>query len=94
MFKRITMIEGSSTDRAVAQQVHDLVGDAKTVLVALDSNHTHDHVLKELKLYSSLVTKGSYLVIFDTIIEDMPDDFFLTVLGARGTILKRPYTSF
>ena len=76
MFKRITMIEGSSTDRAVAQQVHDLVGDAKTVLVALDSNHTHDHVLKELKLYSPLVTKGSYLVIFDTVIEDMPDDFF------------------
>jgi cephalosporin hydroxylase len=76
MFRRITMIEGSSLDETIARLVHDFARGAKTVLVVLDSNHTHEHVLKELELYSSLVTKGSYLVVFDTIIEDLPDDFF------------------
>ncbi len=76
MFKRITMIEGSSIDEDVVQKVRDFAKDKKRVLVALDSMHTHEHVLKELELYSPLVTKGSYLVVFDTIIEDMPDGFF------------------
>lgn len=76
MFKRITMIEGSSVDEKIAQQVCDFARNKKQVLVLLDSMHTHDHVFKELELYSPLVTKGSYLVIFDTIIEDMPEDFF------------------
>lgn len=76
MFKRITMIEGSSIDKDVAREVHTFAKHKKKVLVALDSMHTHDHVLKELEIYSPLVTKGSYLVVFDTIIEDMPDDFF------------------
>lgn len=75
VFKRITMIEGSSVDENIAKQVYDFAKDKKHILVLLDSMHTHDHVLKELQLYSSLVTKGSYLVVFDTIIEDMPDDF-------------------
>ena len=45
-------------------------------MVVLDSNHAHDHVLKELELYSSLVTKDSYLVVFDTVVEDLPEEFF------------------
>ena len=76
MFKRITMIQGSSVDDGIAQQVYDFARDRKQVLVALDSNHTYEHVLRELQLYSPLVTKGSYLVVFDTIIEDMPKDSF------------------
>lgn len=68
MFKRITMIEGSSVDKDIAKQVHDFAKDKKQILVALDSMHTHDHVLEELELYSPLVTKGSYMVVFDTII--------------------------
>ena len=76
MFKRITMLEGSSVDEEIAKQVYDFAKNKKQVLVLLDSMHTHDHVLKELQLYSPLVTKDSYLVVFDTIIEDMPDDFF------------------
>jgi cephalosporin hydroxylase len=76
MFKRITMIEGSSTDNKTVQQVYDFAKDKKHIIVALDSKHTYDHVLKELQLYSLLVTKDSYLVVFDTIIEDMPEDFF------------------
>jgi cephalosporin hydroxylase len=76
MFKRISMIEGSSVDKNIAKQVHDFAKDKKQILVVLDSMHTHDHVLKELEFYSPLVTKGSYLVVFDTAIEDMPEDFF------------------
>ena len=76
MFKRITMIEGSSVDEKIAEQVHEFAKDKKRIMVVLDSMHTHDHVLKELQLYSPLVTKGSYLVVFDTVIEDMPENFF------------------
>lgn len=76
MFKRITMIEGSSIDEDIAKQVYQFAKNKQRVLVVLDSNHTHEHVLKELQLYSSLVTKGSYLVVFDTVVEDMPADFF------------------
>jgi cephalosporin hydroxylase len=72
MSKRIRMIEGSSTDDAVVRQVYGLA-EGKRVLVVLDSNHTHGHVLKELQIYSPLVAKGSYIVVFDTGIEDMPE---------------------
>lgn len=76
MFKRITLIEGSSVSATIAEQIHSIAKDAKTVLVFLDSNHAHDHVLKELELFSPLVTKGSYLVVFDTVIEDLPPGSF------------------
>ncbi len=74
MFKRITMIQGSSVDEQVAQQVKDFSEGRKRVLVVLDSNHTHEHVSKELALYSPLITRDSYLVVCDTVIEDVPDD--------------------
>lgn len=76
MFSRIDMIEGSSIDPKVVKQVHEYAGDYKNILVTLDSMHTHDHVLAELEAYAPLVTKNSYCVVFDTIIEDMPDDMF------------------
>lgn len=76
MHKRITMIQGSSVDDGIVQQVYDLTKVRKPILVVLDSNHTHAHVLRELELYSPLVTRGSYLVVFDTVVEDMPEDFF------------------
>lgn len=76
MSRRIKMIQGSSLDAAVVRQVREDAKGKRVVLVVLDSNHTHAHVLKELELYSPLVTKGSYLVVFDTVIEDLPDDFF------------------
>ncbi len=74
--KRITMIQGSSTDEATVKLVYQQAKARAGVLVVLDSSHTHQHVLKELQLYSPLVTQGSYLVVFDTIVEDMPEDFF------------------
>jgi cephalosporin hydroxylase len=73
MAGRISMIEGSSTDPHVAAQVRSFAAESKTVLVVLDSNHTHDHVLRELELYSPLVKAGSYVVVFDTIVEDLPE---------------------
>lgn len=76
MFKRIKMIQGSSVSDEVIEKVKSVAEGKKTIIVALDSNHTHDHVAQELKLYSPFVTKGSYLVVFDTLIEDMPKDFY------------------
>jgi cephalosporin hydroxylase len=65
----ITLIEGSSTDGAIVDQVRNLVAPAETVLVILDSNHTKDHVLAELKAYASLVSVGSYIVASDGVME-------------------------
>ncbi|AFY94668.1 cephalosporin hydroxylase family protein [Chamaesiphon minutus] len=73
MFKRITLIEGSSIDDKTVQKVFDFAKNKQRVLIILDSNHTHEHVLNELKIYSRLVTKDSYLIVFDTLVEDMPD---------------------
>jgi cephalosporin hydroxylase len=76
MSKRITLMEGSSTSEAVVGDVRRLARDRERVMVILDSNHTHDHVLRELNLYSPLVSKNSYLVVLDTAIEDVPSDSF------------------
>lgn len=72
MFKRITMFEGSSVSQEMADKVREFAKPYKTVMVVLDSNHTHEHVLDELKRYSPLVSSGSYCVVFDTVVEDMP----------------------
>ena len=75
LFKKITMMEGSSIDAKTISKVRKFASDKKKIMVFLDSNHSHKHVLKELQNYSSFVTKGSYIVIFDTVIEDMPKDW-------------------
>lgn len=72
----ITMIEGSSIEQATIDKVHEAARDGGPTLVSLDSHHTHEHVLAELTAYSPLVTPGSYCVVFDTVIEDMPADSF------------------
>lgn len=76
MFKRISMIQGSSIDPEIIDQVKTKAVNKKKILVCLDSNHTHDHVLAELEAYAPLVSVGSYCVVFDTLIEDLPDDMF------------------
>jgi cephalosporin hydroxylase len=72
----ISMIQGSSIDSATVAQVRAAAAGRKRVLVCLDSNHTHDHVLAELEAYADLTSVGSYCVVFDTVIEDMPADMF------------------
>jgi cephalosporin hydroxylase len=74
MMRRITMIEGSSVAPEVVARVRQLAAGKKRVLVALDSNHTHDHVLAELEAYAPLTTVGSYCVVFDTIVENLPEE--------------------
>jgi cephalosporin hydroxylase len=66
MFKRIELIEGSSTSEEIIEKIRKIVPKGSKVIVCLDSNHTKDHVLKELKLYNSFVNPGSYIVVFDT----------------------------
>ena len=76
VMKRIKMIEGSSVDHDVVKQVSEIAASKKRIMVCLDSNHTHDHVLEELNLYTPFVTLNSYCIAFDTIIEDMPENAF------------------
>lgn len=75
MSKRITLIEGSSTAPEIVTKVHAHAAGKQKILVFLDSNHTHEHVLAELNAYAGLVSAGSYCVVFDTFVEDMPDDY-------------------
>jgi cephalosporin hydroxylase len=77
MASRIEMLEGSSIAPEIVSQVHWISRNYKRILVCLDSNHTHEHVLAELQAYASLTSIGSYCVVFDTIVEDLPKEMFL-----------------
>jgi len=70
---KILLIEGSSIERDTLDRIHEEVNHCLETMVILDSNHTHDHVISELRLYNSLVGKGSYMVCEDTIIESIPE---------------------
>lgn len=76
MASRIQMIQGSSIAPETIEQVKDIAKSCQRVLVCLDSNHTHDHVLEELRAYAPLTSVQSYCVVFDTIVEDMPAGMF------------------
>jgi cephalosporin hydroxylase len=76
MSNRIDMIQGSSIAEDIVNQVKTYAKNYKRILVSLDSNHTHEHVLKELKAYAPLTSFGSYCVVFDTVVEDMPKEMF------------------
>jgi len=76
MSSRIQMIQGSSIAPDVIEQVRAVAKNYQSILVCLDSNHTHEHVLAELEAYAPLTSVGSYCVVFDTIVEDMPKEMF------------------
>lgn len=76
MSSRIEMIQGSAVDPVVVDQVRSIAKNYKRVMVCLDSMHTHDHVLGELNAYAPLVSLGSYCVVFDSFVDDMPKGFF------------------
>jgi len=76
MSSRIEMIQGSSISTDDISQVHEIASKYSRVLVCLDSNHTHDHVLSELQAYAPLTSIESYCCVFDTLVEDMPADMF------------------
>lgn len=76
MASRIQMIQGSSIASDIVAQVHAVAADYSRILVMLDSNHTHEHVLAELEAYAPLTSVGSYCCVFDTVIEDLPKEMF------------------
>lgn len=94
MFKRIILLQGSSIDENIVKQVRELTSNRQRVLVCLDSNHTHEHALSELELYSPLVSKDSYLVIFDTVIEDMSKEFSANRPWGKGNNPKTAVREF
>ena len=82
--RKITLIEGSSVSSDVAAEVRERARCHGRVMVILDSNHTHEHVLGELKLYAPLVSPDSYCVVFDTVIEELPEGSFTGRPWSRG----------
>jgi cephalosporin hydroxylase len=74
MANRIQMLQGSSISPETIDEVRDIADKHQRILVCLDSNHTADHVLAELEAYAPLVSPGSYCVVFDTLVDDMPED--------------------
>jgi cephalosporin hydroxylase len=88
MMNWIEMIEGSSIDETIVSKVHEIAKGYGRILVSLDSNHAHSHVLEELKAYAPLVTPDSYCVVFDTIVEDMPAEQFSDRPWAPGNSPK------
>jgi cephalosporin hydroxylase len=94
MARRIAMIEGSSVAPEVVAEVKSRASSKRSVLVLLDSNHTHDHVLTELEAYAHLATVGSYCVVFDTVIEDMPEGVFSGRPWGKGNNAKTAVWDF
>jgi cephalosporin hydroxylase len=76
MFKRITLIQGSSIATEVIEAVRGKARGKQKVMIILDSNHTHEHVLAELQVYAPMTSVGSYCIVFDTVVQDLPSDMF------------------
>lgn len=92
--RRMTLIEGSSTEDAAVNRVKQIIGGCREVMILLDSHHTHAHVLKELQLYSPLVGKGHYLVCGDTIVNDIPEQKHRTRPWGPGNNPKTALNEF
>jgi cephalosporin hydroxylase len=90
MMKNITMLEGSSIDEKIVQQIADYARGFKKVMVVLDSNHTHGHVLRELELYTPLVSMHSYILLPDTFVEFFPKGY---VTDRPWDVGNNPYTA-
>ncbi len=91
---RIDLIQGSSTSLDVKNQVYSIAKNFQRVLVCLDSNHTNDHVFTELELYAPLTSKGSYCCVFDTVIEDLPEDLHFNRSWKQGNNPKTAVWKF
>ena len=94
MYPRLRIFDGSSLDEKIAQEVSQKASQCKRVMVILDSNHTHEHVLAELNLYASLVSVESYCVVFDTVIEDLEGVEFVDRAWGKGNNPKTAVAEF
>lgn len=90
----ISMVEGSSIDESTVDNVRQLASGHERVMVFLDSNHTHEHVLQELKFYGVMASIGSYCVVFDTFVEDMPPKYFSDRPWDKGNSPKTAVEAF
>lgn len=84
MFKRITMIQGSAIDPVIVNEVKKHTEGKQVILVVLDSNHTHEHVLAELNFYAPFVSLNSYIVVYDTIVEKLPQNYLPGLIRPWG----------
>lgn len=94
MHKRIHMLEGSSASEEMIEKVKPYTVGREKILVCLDSNHTHEHVFSELNFYAPFVTQGSYIVVFDTIVEDLPERYLPGRYWAIGNNPKTAVREF
>ena len=94
MYPRLRIFDGSSVDTKIASVIAEKAAKCERVMVILDSNHTHEHVLGELNLYASLVSVGSYCVVFDTVIEDLDGVEFVDRPWGKGNNLKTTVAEF
>lgn len=94
LFSYIEMFEGSSIDSKTVNAVENIAAKYKRIMVFLDSNHTHDHVLAELEAYAPLTSQGSYCVVFDTIVEDLPSDSYSDRPWGKGNNQKTAVHAF
>ena len=92
--KRISLVEGSSISSEIISIIKNKIIDKSVVMVLLDSNHSHEHVMEELKLYSPFVTNGSYLVVFDTVIDDLPQNLVSNRNWGKGNSPKSAVHEF
>ena len=94
MYPRLRIFDGSSVDTKIVSIVSNKAAKSERVMVILDSNHTHEHVLGELNLYASLVSVGSYCVVFDTVIEDLEGVEFVDRPWGKGDNPKTAVAEF
>ena len=94
MYPRLRIFDGSSVDAKIASVIAEKAAKCERVMVILDSNHTHEHVLGELNLYASLVSVGSYCVVFDTVIEDLDGVEFVDRPWGKGNNPKTAVAEF
>ena len=94
MYPRLKIFDGSSVDEKIATVIAEKAAKCRRVMVILDSNHTHDHVLAELNLYAPLVSVGSYCVVFDTVIEDLDGVEFVDRPWGKGDNPKTAVAEF
>jgi cephalosporin hydroxylase len=94
MYPRLRIFDGSSVDEKIASVIAEKAAKCQSVMVILDSNHTHEHVLGELNLYAKLVSIGSFCVVFDTVIEDLEGVEFLDRPWGKGNNPKTAVAEF
>ena len=94
MYPRLKIFAGSSIDEKIASVISEKASKCQRVMVILDSNHTHEHVLGELNFYAPLVSVGSYCVVFDTVIEDLDGVEFVDRPWGKGDNPKTAVSEF